>query len=113
MSKVLGSGAALMGLVPAGLATGPATVGGAGAATPSPVYNSTESPLPGNLPSVGFEATQTSEFGNQISFSSGSGRVLQNVTATLSSWGCQSGAWNTGDCSTTPGATFSEPVTLN
>ena len=31
----------------------------------------------------------------------------------MSSWACQSGAWNTDDCATTPGATFSEPVTFN
>jgi len=31
----------------------------------------------------------------------------------MSSWGCQSGHWYTFDCSTTPGTTFSEPITLN
>lgn len=111
MRRLLVSVAALMGLVTVGLVTAPATV--AGAASPSPIYNSIESPLPGNLPSLGYQATQASEAGNQISFSSGSGRVLQNVEVTLSSWGCQTGSWSTDDCSTNPGATFSEPVTLN
>jgi hypothetical protein len=31
----------------------------------------------------------------------------------MSSWGCQSGAWFSADCVTTPGATFSVPITLN
>ena len=31
----------------------------------------------------------------------------------MSSWGCQTGGWNTNDCVTTPGSTFSEPITLN
>jgi hypothetical protein len=35
------------------------------------------------------------------------------VTVAMSSWGCQSGAWSSGDCATTPGATFTHPITLN
>ncbi|MBI2356983.1 hypothetical protein HYV12_02970 [Candidatus Dojkabacteria bacterium] len=31
------------------------------------VYNSIPDPLPGNVPSLGFEATSTSEFGGQVS----------------------------------------------
>jgi len=76
------------------------------------VYDSTTSPLPGNLVSEAFEATQTSEFGNEITFAPGTSRTLSQATVTLSSWGCQSGSW-TGGCVTTPGSTFSEPVTLN
>jgi hypothetical protein len=30
----------------------------------------------------------------------------------MSSWGCQSGHWYSGDCVTAPGATFSHPITL-
>jgi hypothetical protein len=76
------------------------------------IYNNIPNPLPGNLPSWGFEATGTSEFGDRIQFASG-GRALTTVIATMSSWGCQSGHWYTGDCVTTPGATFTHPVTLN
>ena len=113
MRRVLMSLAALVGLVTVGLAAVPATVAGAASPSPSSIYNSIESPLPGHQPSVGYQATQTSEFGNQISFSSGSGRLVQNVVVTLDSFGCESGTWNGGDCSSTPGDTFSEPVTLN
>jgi len=31
----------------------------------------------------------------------------------MSSWGCESGGWSTGDCVTTPGATFTHPITLD
>jgi hypothetical protein len=31
----------------------------------------------------------------------------------MSSWGCEFGHWTTADCSTTPGATFDIPITLN
>lgn len=77
------------------------------------IYNNIPSPLPGNVPSVGFEATGTSEFGDRVQFASGTGRALTTVIVTMSSWGCESGHWNTGDCVTTPGATFSHPITLN
>jgi hypothetical protein len=78
----------------------------------STIYSSVPNPLPGNLPSEGAEAYAFNEFGDQIAFS-GTARVLDNVVLTLSSWGCQSGHWYSGDCSTTPGATFSEPITFN
>lgn len=81
-------------------------------ASNSVIYNNIPSPQPGNLPSVGFEATSTSEFGGQVTFA-GSDRQNPVVTVLMSSWGCQSGHWYSGDCLTTPGATFSEPITLN
>jgi hypothetical protein len=89
----------------------------AGASPTTTVYDSTVSPLPGNLPGLGFEATQTSQFGNQVTLS-GAANQLNNVVVTMSSWGCQSGAWGNGygtanACVTTPGTTFSEPITLN
>lgn len=77
------------------------------------IYNSIPSPLPGNVVSLGYEATSTAEFGDQVQFSVGSGRNLLKVTQTMSSWGCEAGSWHEGDCSTTPGTTFSHPITLN
>jgi hypothetical protein len=80
---------------------------------PDVLYKSTVTPLPGNLPSLGFQATQTSEFGNRVRMTK-TAETLSNVTVTMSSFGCQSGTWNGPTaCSTTPGATFSEPITLN
>jgi hypothetical protein len=79
--------------------------------TTTVIYDSTTTPTPPNLPSVGFEANQVSELGNQITFSPGTPRLLSQATVTMSSWGCESGGGN--DCATTPGATFSEPITLN
>lgn len=77
------------------------------------MYSSIPAALPGNVVSQAFQATQASEFGDRVTFVAGSGSALGSVTVVLSSWGCQAGTWLSGDCSTTPGATFSHPVTLN
>ena len=82
------------------------------AASGTVIYDSTVSPLPGNLPSVGAEAYAFSEFGDEVSFATDS-RTLKQVTVTLSSWGCEAGHWFSADCETSPGATFSIPITFN
>ena len=74
------------------------------------IYDSIVNPSPGNLYSWAFQATQTSEFGNQITLG-GASRVLNNVVVQMSSWGCQTGSGTS--CVTTAGATFTEPITLN
>lgn len=76
------------------------------------IYDSTVTPLPGNIPSVGAEAFAFNEFGDGVTFA-GTSRGLVNVTVTLSSFACQSGNWFSGNCVTTPGATFSVPLTFN
>lgn len=75
------------------------------------VYDSIPSPQPANIPSVGYEATSTSEFGGQIGLA-GTARINPTVTVLMSSWACENGAWTSG-CVTTEGATFTHPVTLN
>ena len=107
--KLLMSVTALLGLVTVGLVAGPTV--NAGAAVSTAIYDSTLSPLPGNLASQCFECSQVSEIGNQVAFSSGSPRVLDDVVVTMSSWGCESVV--AGICTTTPGSTFNQPLTLN
>jgi hypothetical protein len=34
------------------------------------------------------------------------------MTVGMVSWACESGAWQTSDCATTPGSTFTHPVTV-
>jgi hypothetical protein len=80
---------------------------------PDVLYKSTVTPLPGNLPSIGFQADQASEFGNQIRMTK-TANTVSKVTVTMSSFACQSGTWNgPTPCGTTPGAKFTEPITLN
>ena len=86
--------------------------GGAAASGGSVVYNNIPSPQPGNVASQAFEATSTSEFGGQIQLA-GTQRLNPTVTVLMSSWGCETGTWTNGLCSTTSGATFSEPVKLS
>jgi hypothetical protein len=82
------------------------------ASTAGVVYDNVPHPTPGNLVSEAFEAQSASEFGSPIHMT-----VLSVanpvVTVVMSSWGCQSGNWFANNCVTTPGATFSEPITLN
>ena len=82
-------------------------------ATGTVMYSSIPAALPDNVVSLAFEGTQAKEFGDRVSFVAGSGSKLGSVTVVLSSWGCEAGAWYTGNCATTPGATFSHPITLN
>lgn len=88
-----------------------AVVAGPAAAASPPVYNSIPDTLPGNVVSVGFQATSTSEFGDYITFG-GTERARANlpVTVVMSIWACQTGGMDT--CATTPGATFAQPLTL-
>ncbi len=76
------------------------------------IYNSL--PQPFTAYSFAFQATSSSEQGQEISFAPGTSRTLSNVVVSMDSWGCESGNWYTpNSCQTTPGATFSEPITLN
>lgn len=85
----------------------PASSGGTAAAA----YNAIPSKVPGNVPSRGFECCQTDEFGDEVGLG-GTTRTLQSMSVVLSSWGCEFGSWNLGDCVTTPGETFEVPITF-
>lgn len=74
-----------------------------------PGYNAIPAHVSENVPSVGFEATSTKEFGDAVGLG-GKGRMLQSMSVLFSSWGCQSGSGVT--CVTDPGATFDVPVTF-
>lgn len=79
-------------------------------ATSNVVYNSL-APAQGNIPSLGGQAYQFGQIGNEVTATRAA--KLASVVVTLSTWGCQSGGWSTADCHTTPGAKFTEPITLN
>lgn len=84
----------------------------AGASSGSTVYDNIPNHIPGNVPSVGYEATSTSEYGSQVELD-GNKRKDPTVTVLMSSWACKSGTWNAKNCITNPGSTFTHPVTLN
>lgn len=102
----------LLSVAIAGLGVALALPLAAGAAPSVVVYDNIPTPQPGNVPSQAFEATSTSEFGGQVQMA-GTARSNPTITVLMSSWGCESGHWYSGDCLTTPSATFSEPITLN
>lgn len=98
-------------LIAALAAVVPATSVFAAPAATSNVLYSSMIPAPGNVVSEAFEATQTAQFGNEITLTRSA--KVANVVITMSSWGCQSGSWFADDCVTTPGSKFTEPITLN
>jgi hypothetical protein len=69
------------------------------------IYNSIPTSLPPNVPSLGYQATQTSEFGDLIAFA-GTGRQLDYVTVLMSDWALASTYG-----SSSP--TWDYPLTLN
>jgi Right handed beta helix region len=79
----------------------------------SVVYDATPSPLPPGVPSLGFEATSTSEFGDYVHLSTtNANRRLDTVTVTMSDWALYS------DYSSDPrysgnSDTWSHPITVN
>lgn len=76
------------------------------------IFSTMPATLPPSVPSLGFQATQTAEFGDAVTFAPGTGRVLKSVSVLMVSWACESGGWSTGDCVTTPGSTFTHPISL-
>jgi hypothetical protein len=100
-------------VAPAARAAEPAASPRSAHASPILMYNSTVDPLPENQPSYGAEHFQFREFGDEITLES-SALPVGAVTVTMSSWACESGNTSATDpCSTTPGATYAVPVTLD
>jgi len=76
------------------------------------VYDTIPSPLPASLTSLGYQATKTAEWGVQVGLA-GSDRQVASVTAALSTYACETGQWNSADCLSTPGDTWTHPITVN
>src|ERR1700719_1208523 len=73
------------------------------------IYDSIPNPLPGNVPSLGYQALQTAEFGDLIQFD-GTSRALSQVSIVMSDWALAS------DYPAFPGAggpAWNHPLTLN
>jgi hypothetical protein len=112
----------MTGRIPAGVArlaiatlalTGALATAGAAGAGAEVIYSNAASPLPGNVVSEAFEATQTGQFGGAVEFA-GTARKATSISVVMSSWGCESGSWTgTPECKTTPGAKFKWPITLD
>jgi hypothetical protein len=74
-------------------------------ASDSVVFDAIVTPLPGNLPSLGFQATQTAEFGDLVQLA-GTNRVLQSATVTMSDW-AKASDYNSA------ATTWTHPITFN
>jgi len=73
------------------------------------LYNSIPDQLPGNVASI--DVWGRLDLGDGLDLAHPGGKIGQ-VTVILSSWACQTGTWGAG-CTTTPGATYSWPITVN
>lgn len=94
-------------------ATGLAVIAASPAvAAPAVVYDSIPAEQPSAYVSLGFSATSTSQFGDLVQLD-GDNRRITDVVVSLTSWGCETGGWNTSDCVSGVGATFDHPITLN
>jgi hypothetical protein len=88
-----------------------AVAAGTASAAKTVIYNHIPSPLPGNLQSQSFEASQTSEYGSEVGFEPGTWKN-PTVSVTMSTWACVKGTWSAG-CETPAGAKFEWPVTIS
>jgi len=70
------------------------------------VYNNIPSPLPGNVPSQGFQCCQTAELGDHVSLA-GTARRAASATVLMSSWSLNS------TYPTMSAAGYMHPITLN
>jgi hypothetical protein len=78
------------------------------------IYNSIPNSLPPNLPSWGYEAYSTSEFGELIQFGGGeSSYSLAGATVLMSDWALESNWAAEINGTTITNAGFYEPLTLN
>ncbi len=78
------------------------------AAVELPVYSSLPDSMAPNVVSLGYQARSTDEFGDYIQLA-GTDRAITNVSVGMSSWACQTNS----PCVTTPGATYTHPITVN
>jgi hypothetical protein len=65
------------------------------------------------LDSIGVEADNFNEFGDEVTLAAGTGRTLVALKVVVGSFGCENGHWFSGDCMTTPNLSFSLPMTAN
>ena len=84
---------------------------------PTAIFDNTPTVLPASLPSYGAEAYSFNEWGGGVTFA-GSARKLSTAKVIMNSWACQTGSWDVpfgtaGACVTTPGTTYSVPITFN
>jgi hypothetical protein len=98
--------ARLWGLTAAAVLASTVFASSAAALTSASIYDATPNPLPPNVASLGFQATQTAEFGDEIVFG-GTNRRVTSVTVTMSDWALHS------SYPSMPASFWTHPITLN
>lgn len=91
----------------------PGSTGAPAPASPYAYDNVTPESRVDNPVSLGYGATQTTQFGSQIALGREGGISDPEVEVLMSVWTCEAGEWNAGCVTTDPSATFEAPLTLN
>jgi hypothetical protein len=81
------------------------------------IFDNTPTVVPASLQSYGAQAYSFNEWGGGVTFA-GTARKLSTAKVIMNSWACEQGDWTVpfgtdGACVTTPGATYSVPITFN
>jgi hypothetical protein len=97
--------------IPSGAVSVPYQYAKPGTDAPTTIFSSMEPGASNSFSSFGYQAQGIIQSGDYIKTSQLG--VLYSVDVGMSSWACESGGWNTGDCLTSDGATFDHPITLN
>ena len=104
---VIVSGCAKDATAPAGTAIAPSLASmSVGASAGAAVYNNIPNPIPPNVVSLGYQATQTAEFGDYVALA-GTARRARSATVLMSSWALHS------IYPTMPAAGYMHDITLN
>ena len=110
MRRVFASCAVLVGLLTVGAVAVPTGVAGANSAPiTDTVYDSTTNVT--SLPSIGYQATQAAEVGNQVTLAPSSTGLVHTVVVQMEDWACLSGSGQNDDCAGS--GSFNQPITLN
>jgi len=80
--------------------------------TSAVVFDSLPATNPGSLASYGMQAYQMREFGQRLQLG-GTARMLGSIEIGFVDWACENWASGATPCTTTPGAAFTVPVTVN
>ena len=76
------------------------------------VFDSLPAANPGSLASYGMQAYQMKEFGQRLQLA-GTARELSSIEVGFVDWACENWASGANLCTTTPGASFTVPITVN
>src|SRR5690349_15515620 len=108
LALIAAAALALLGISVVQTAVAPA----AHADTETVVFDSLPATPPGSLASYGMQAYSMKEFGQRLQLG-GTARELSSIEIGFVDWACENWASGGNPCETTPGSSFTLPITVN